>query len=129
MVIVTAYATLGEEGLSHSLIETQPKEIFLDPPQLIPTFFKVFQNEISVKIVIYHGEPDLSNFKIRNNIIMLHYNDLLKLGQGTSFEPVPPKPAHLACIMYTSGSSGRPKGVLITHRNIIAAGIPSTSRG
>ncbi|RSM44579.1 non-ribosomal peptide synthetase [Amycolatopsis balhimycina DSM 5908] len=29
------------------------------------------------------------------------------------------RPANLACVLYTSGSSGRPKGVLIEHRSVV----------
>jgi amino acid adenylation domain-containing protein len=37
--------------------------------------------------------------------------------------PTPPPPAgrpdHLACLIYTSGSTGAPKGVMLTHRNVV----------
>ena len=32
-----------------------------------------------------------------------------------------PGPDDLFCIMYTSGSTGPPKGVLLTHGNVIAS--------
>jgi len=33
----------------------------------------------------------------------------------------PPKPSDVATICYTSGTTGMPKGAIITHGNIIAA--------
>jgi long-chain acyl-CoA synthetase len=126
MPIVTAYATLGEDGLTHSLRETDAKAIFLDP-QLISALLKPIHSSPSVKYVIYHGEPsqkDLDTLEdTHQHLTILSYDSLLKLGMENPVPPVPPSPTDVACIMYTSGSTGRPKGVILTHRNVIAAGI------
>jgi len=125
MTIVTAYSTLGEEGLLHSIIETNAKAIFLDP-HLVGTLAEALQTVVSIRYVIYHGEPsatDLASLKSKcHNLSVFHYDDVIKLGQSDPVEAVPPQPTDLACIMYTSGSTGKPKGVLLTHRNVIAAG-------
>ncbi|MBX9960561.1 MAG: AMP-binding protein [Burkholderiaceae bacterium] len=38
-------------------------------------------------------------------------------------EPVPREPDDLAWLFYTSGTTGRPKGVMLTHRNLMTMGL------
>lgn len=45
------------------------------------------------------------------------------IGRDHPHDFVPPKPEALQSIMYTSGTTGMPKGALITHRNIMSASI------
>ena len=41
-------------------------------------------------------------------------------GDGTVPTPTPPGADDLAAIVYTSGTTGKPKGVMLTHRNVVS---------
>ncbi|GJJ70330.1 long-chain acyl-CoA synthetase [Entomortierella parvispora] len=43
------------------------------------------------------------------------------LGRAFPRKHIPPKPDDVASLCYTSGTTGQPKGVMLTHRNFIAA--------
>ena len=134
MPIVTAYDTLGEEGLKHSLQQTHAKAIFLDP-HLLTTLIKPLQEAKDIQHVIYNDddsptskqdpektEAAVQKLKEAHSHLTVHsFTDFLKLGEENMVDPVPPKAEDLCCIMYTSGSTGAPKGVLLTHKNVMAA--------
>lgn len=126
MPIVTAYDTLGPEGLKHSLLQTHAKTIFLDP-HLLSTLVSPLKEAKEVKNVIYNSvgnakKEDIEKLKAAyGHLTIMSFEELRQLGEKTPSEPVPPKPEDLCCIMYTSGSTGTPKGVPLTHRNVIAA--------
>ena len=126
MTLVTAYDSLGVDGLRASLHQTKSTFIFLDSV-LLPTFNQVLKDCPDLKFVVYNDESKTNQDeldKIKNtspNIRLFSYEEFLKLGEEGSAEHVPPKPTDLACVMYTSGTSGTPKGVTIKHESIVAA--------
>lgn len=126
MPIVTAYDTLGEEGLRHSIIQTKSKAIFLDAG-LLKTVGNCLKDAASIRFLIYNvdNEPKKADLdRLRSDypdLKFLSFEELRQAGESNMVEPVPPSPEDLACIMYTSGSTGPPKGVLIRHKGVIAA--------
>jgi long-chain acyl-CoA synthetase len=126
MPIVTAYDTLGEDGLKHSLVATKAKAIFLDP-HLLPTLINPLKEASDIKYVIWNNDNEVKQENIdklkkaHEHLTIMSIEELRKLGEANPVEAVPPKPEDLCCIMYTSGSTGTPKGVPLKHRNVLAA--------
>ena len=126
MPIVTAYDTLGEQGIKHSMIQTKTRAIFLDP-HLLPQLVKPLSEATNIEFVIYNGVEEVKQEHIDNlkkehpRLTIKSFEELRSLGESNPVDPVPPKPDDLCCVMYTSGSTGTPKGVLLKHKNVVAA--------
>lgn len=131
MPIVTAYDTLGEAAIRHALLATKPKLVYLEP-HLIPTLTNTL-DDADVRVVVYNDEHDVSQDHLdelraaHEHLEVLSFSALVELGSENLVAPVPPKADDLCCIMYTSGTTGNPKGVLLTHKNIVGACKPFSS--
>jgi long-chain acyl-CoA synthetase len=50
---------------------------------------------------------------------ILNFSQLMALGGDRPYSPVTVKPDDLATLIYTSGTTGQPKGVMLSHRNLL----------
>lgn len=137
--VVTAYDTLGEKGLIHSLKQTASNAIFTDN-HLLKTLVNPLKEASDIKYVIYFDEitsedkrqngkmykdakDALEKIKeVRPDVKLYSFNEIYEMGVSAKgeIEPHPPKSEDISCIMYTSGSTGDPKGVVLTHKNVVA---------
>lgn len=128
IAIATAYDSLGASAVEHTLAQPGCVAMFLDL-HLLANATSGLETVKSVKHCIYN---DQSNTPVPEGVLqtfrqthphlgIISLTELLELGESHPCDPVPPKPDDLFCIMYTSGSSGAPKGVPVTHETMVAA--------
>ncbi|CCE64567.1 hypothetical protein TPHA_0I00610 [Tetrapisispora phaffii CBS 4417] len=141
--VVTAYDTLGEKGLIHSMKQTNSKAMFTDNA-LLKSLVNPLAEATNLKYLIYSDtiDPNDKRFggklyneanealeelkKIRPDVQFYSFDEIMEFGSNipndtTEFEFIRPKPEDLSCIMYTSGSTGDPKGVVLKHKTVIAS--------
>ncbi|KAK4391077.1 Long chain acyl-CoA synthetase 9, chloroplastic [Sesamum angolense] len=120
VTVVTIYASLGEEALCHS--ETEVTTVICGYKELKKIANVSGQLDTVKRIICMDDEfqSDASLVSASNSWTITSFSDVEKLGRENPVDPDLPLSADIAVIMYTSGSTGMPKGVMMTHGNVLA---------
>ena len=125
IVVTTIYATLGIDAVVQAVNDGVISAIVCNKSNV-----KVLTSRIkdmkTLKTIIYTSDlvapsAAIDIPKAPSGVKIVSMEDFIESGSPAAFPPTPPKSTTCAVIMYTSGSTGNPKGVTITHSQIVAA--------
>ncbi len=121
-VTVPIYQTVTAEDLQHILNNSEAKILFLENRNMLKLFLKVREACPSVKQVICFDPVRESDPQVMGWPELLAFGAQEKAEQRSAFETLckSSRPDQMATLVYTSGTSGIPKGVVLNHEQIIS---------
>ncbi|KAK4802402.1 hypothetical protein SAY86_000605 [Trapa natans] len=120
-ISVPLYDTLGPDAVKYVVNHASIQAIFC-APQTLNTLLSFLSEIPSVQLIVVVGGND-ENFPSLPSTLqvkLISYLKLLSEGRRNLQPYLPPKPEDIATICYTSGTTGTPKGAVLTHGNLIA---------
>jgi len=120
-VTVPLYDTLGEEAIQYILLQTEMRLVVCDDSEKAMHLMKSRTN-LEYIVVVDQIKDEIREKATEMNIKLVSFDEIQEIGQTNLRRPIPPNENDMATICYTSGTTGQPKGAMITHRNMVSIG-------
>ena len=122
-ITVPLYDTLGPDTVEFIVNQTEMRTLLCTPVEL-PVLIALKNagkcpSLKSVIITAYSKEPAPPSAEACG-LQVFTFAQLRLIGSLSPCRPHPPTPSSIATLCYTSGTTGVPKGAIITHRNLVA---------
>tara|TARA_B100000963_G_scaffold210217_1_gene183144 strand:+ start:3651 stop:5414 length:1764 start_codon:yes stop_codon:yes gene_type:complete len=121
-VTVPIYPTISKSEFQYVLNHSESKMCFVSDKDI---FDKVDQIKSETKLEKIYSFDEFENC---TNWNLLFENDDKSLNNKVNFRMKNVLPSDLATIIYTSGTTGTPKGVMLTHENMVSNILSASKR-
>ena len=122
-ITVPAYTTYTEEDYKYLIEDCEPSLIIVSNNEMLKKLSNTINEKEFIKKVITLDEVNkvINNLDIINKEKYLDFNTILKneLLEEDKIQNEKLKRTSPACIIYTSGTGGNPKGVILSHGGIL----------
>jgi long-chain acyl-CoA synthetase len=122
-ITVPAYTTYTEDDYKYLIDDCEPTIIIVSNNEMLKKLYVTINQKNFIKKVITFDEIEKAhhNLNINNKDKYLDFNFIIKndLSEKDKIQNVNLKRSSAACIIYTSGTSGNPKGVILSHGGIL----------
>ncbi|XP_013643918.1 long chain acyl-CoA synthetase 7, peroxisomal [Brassica napus] len=120
-ISVPLYDTLGPDAVKFVVNHATLQAIFC-VPQTLNTLLSFLSEIPTIRLVVVVGGADenLPSLPPGSGVKIVSYQKLLSQGRSSVHPFSPPKPEDIATICYTSGTTGTPKGAMLSHENLIS---------
>jgi len=122
-ITVPAYTTYTEDDYKYLIEDCEPTVIIVSNNDMLKKLNTTINEKNFIKKVITFDEVEKAhhNLNINNKEKYLDFNSIIKndLIEKDKIQNLNLKRSSAACIIYTSGTGGNPKGVILSHGGIL----------
>jgi len=122
-ITVPAYTTYTEDDYKYLIEDCEPTIVIVSNNEMLKKLNKTINEKSFIKKVISFEEAEKAhyNLNINDKEKYLDFNLIIKnnLTEEDKIQNLNLKRSSAACIIYTSGTGGNPKGVILSHGGIL----------